>query len=668
MALKRMVLRYQRLLVLLLVSLAMLPLRATEAVTAAPAKGQQPILDFLNQTIGWYRAVNAGQSLASEPADVVFLTQNRQLALESLRLAFQFAKSDAALASANNQNSSPDNSSGDQNARAQNISRLAAQADADAKQAQADLDNLQRKLSTAHGKNLTVLRSQIAEARSEVDLAQTRSKALNSFAQFLSSPGASGAKGLLGQIAELQRSVPEARGGSNTDTEVSANANTSQAASAAASAQKHSAPNGVVALGSDLMALTRKLHAQRDLVTKTNALRDSVNKLRAPLIEQLRNAAQQGDKLGQAPDTTDVAQLQARTQQIDALTAQFKQAADAAVPLGKMMVLLDSATLNTTQWMNETERVYATEARTLGFDLVVLAIAIGAIFVGSEFWRRATYRYVRDVRRRSQFMLLRRIVVAVAITVIVVFALVTELGSVATFAGFITAGLAIALQNVILSVVAYFFLIGKYGIRVGDRVQISGVTGNVIDIGLVRLHLMEIDSSGAEEQPTGRVVVFSNAVVFQPAASFFRQAPGTNFGWRRVSLTLAPETNYRLAESRLMSAVEKIYSTYQQELQRQFEAMQAVISIPFNPPQPQSRMKISDSGLEMVIRYPVPLDRVSYIDDQVTRGLVQAITSEPKLRLAGSGTANIQPIPDTPQPSSPASGVNTKDDGRNSAA
>jgi small-conductance mechanosensitive channel len=80
-----------------------------------------------------------------------------------------------------------------------------------------------------------------------------------------------------------------------------------------------------------------------------------------------------------------------------------------------------------------------------------------------------------------------------------------------------------------MAIAGYFFLIGKYGVKMGDRVQISGVTGDVIDIGLIRLHLMEIGDVGTDRQPTGRVVVFSNAVVFQPTASFYKQIPGTNF-------------------------------------------------------------------------------------------------------------------------------------------
>src|SRR6516225_10513645 len=101
-------------------------------------------------------------------------------------------------------------------------------------------------------------------------------------------------------------------------------------------------------------------------------------------------------------------------------------------------------------------------------------------------------------------------------------AFASELGAITTFAGFLGAGIAVALQNVILSVAGYFFLIGKYGVKVGDRVQVAGITGDVVDIGLVRLHLMEIGGGGSA-RPTGRVVAVSNAVVFQANAGMFKQ-------------------------------------------------------------------------------------------------------------------------------------------------
>ena len=238
-------------------------------------------------------------------------------------------------------------------------------------------------------------------------------------------------------------------------------------------------------------------------------------------------------------------------------------------------------------------------------------------------------------------MLFRSIAIAVA------FALVSEIGSLATFVGLITAGIAVALQNVILAIAGYFFLIGKYGVRVGDRVQIASVSGIVVDIGLVRLHLMELSSPETGRQATGRVVVFSNAVVFQAGASFFKQIPGTSFTWHELTLTLATETDYHLAEGRMLRAVQAVYERYRARMERQHAAMQENLNVEVALPRPHTRLRLTQTGLEVVIRFPAELDNSADIDDAVARELLHAIEQSPRLRLVGSGTPTIQPVPDT---------------------
>jgi small-conductance mechanosensitive channel len=607
------------------------------------------ILRYLNQTVSWYRSVLLQQQMASDAADLVFAENSRSIALQTLRLTFDFGRASATLLQEEAKKNATSEAPSDSTPQSKNLTQLAAAAQARVKQAQTDLDALERQAQNAPEKQRRILENQIAEQHSELDLAQARYQTLASFVDFASTSGGTTATGLSGKIAELEGTVPEAR-----STKTPAGAANAEIASTTNSSATPSAPivaphqqnYGIIALSTDLFALARKLRSQKEAIDSTSALRDQVNTIRTPLVARLRAVTKQGDALSGAEQSTDPAVLLQRRKDLDELTAQFKQLSGVVVPIGKVGVLLDAERSNLAQWHSDTERQYTLELRNLALRLVILAVAIGVVLLFSEFWRRATFRLVRDPRRRSQFLLLRRIIVSITIVFVLLFAFATEIGSLATFAGLITAGVALALQNVILSVAAYFFLIGKYGIRVGDRVQIGEVTGDVVDIGLVRLHLLELDTSTGDPQPTGRVVVFSNSVVFQPASNFFRQLPGSNFGWHRITLSLATDVDYKVARERIGGAANEVFNEYRQEIERQHHNLEQNLTIPIAMPEPSTTMRFRDTALQISVRYPVLLNDVSSIDDRITRAILTAVDTEPKLKLVGSGNPTIQTVHD----------------------
>jgi small-conductance mechanosensitive channel len=222
----------------------------------------------------------------------------------------------------------------------------------------------------------------------------------------------------------------------------------------------------------------------------------------------------------------------------------------------------------------------------------------------------------------------------IALVIILTFA--SQLGSAVTFAGLLTAGIAVALQNVIVSVVAYFFLIGKYGIRVGDRVQIAGVTGEVVDIGLVRIHLMELGGPG-DSRPSGRIVAFSNSIVFQPTAGVFKQIPGTSFVWHEVKLTLAPETDYHVAKDRLTEAANAALAAYHDSLETQRQLMERnLTSVSAGELSSQVSLLHTASGIEATVRFPVELEKATETDDRMMKELLAALDREPRFRLVSA--------------------------------
>src|SRR5262249_48220741 len=162
------------------------------------------------------------------------------------------------------------------------------------------------------------------------------------------------------------------------------------------------------------------------------------------------------------------------------------------------------------------------------------------------------------------------------------------------------------------------FLIGRYGIRTGDRVTVSGVTGNVIDIGLVRIYLAELAGSAGDWRPTGRIVVYSNSVLFQPSA-LFKQMPETDYVWHTVRLVLTPESDYDLAKTRIGEAVDAVYQNYRHTIEQQHANFERALDTQMAQPEPETRLQYTAAGLEVLVHYPAQLKHASVADAQIMK-------------------------------------------------
>jgi small-conductance mechanosensitive channel len=595
-----------------------------------PAAVQDPgqIIQFLSDTISWYRLLATEQQLATEPADLTYYQENNRVADQVVQLAFDYARSQAQLQTRRpTQQSQPQGSN-----QYQGLTQAEQKTEQDLEQTQSELAGAQRKLAAAPSAKKGALQAQIAELESETGLLEARHDALDSMLEFVSTSNRSaGGVGLRAQVEELARSVP-----SSLSRPAGANPNQTQTSNEPASTTnaavvKKPQPAGIWGLGANLLQLSSKMRILDEQIASTRDLGARVNDLHKPLLDAMRGLIQQGDQLFAAADTASAAQLPQVTQQLQALTSQFKQISAELLPLSKISVLLDIYQRTLENWRLAVKHDLADAARALAFRLGVLLVLVALVFAIGEIWRRTTFRYVHDNRRRYQFLLLRRVVMWVTIAIIVIFTFASQLGSAVTFAGLITAGVAVALQNVIVSMVAYFFLIGKYGIRVGDRVQIGGVTGEVVDIGLVRIHVMELGGP-SESQPTGRVVAFSNSIVFQPTG-VFKQIPGTNFLWHELNLTLASETDYNEAKQRLNQAINAALEDYRENIEAQRLGMEKSLNASPAELRPKVRLHYTGSGIEATIRFPVQIEKATEMDDHIMREILAAMDREPKLKV-----------------------------------
>ena len=588
------------------------------------------VVQILNQTVDWYRTLGTQQQSASEPSDLLILYANRQTADKVVGLAFELAKANAELQSSE---ASAAQTTGGVASSAQALGNEQKKLDAQRQTIQAEMNTTRAALAASGKGGKADLAAKVSELQGELDMIDARKNLLATMGQFVNESDAKRASvsALKAHIDAIAASVPAASAGSAV-TQPGAAA--SSAASSAVPAPPVYAGGGTVTdrlgiwdLAANVLRLSRKVSTLEAIDRRTAALEATFRQIWTPPLERLKALSARSEALATQADTASGPTLKVVRDEFDTLAWLFKQTSAILIPLSKEGVLLEQYRHNLSSWRDASRRQYHDALRALGMRLGALAVLLAILFAGAELWRRAVLRYAHEPRRRYQLLLLRKLTLWTLVVVIVGLTFVTELSSFATFAGLITAGVAVAMQSVLVSIVGYFFLIGKYGIRVGDRVQIGNVTGEVIDLGLVRMHLMELSAAGPLG-PTGRVVAFANSIVFQTSGGLFKQIPGVDFAWHETTVSLPAGCDYTAVKDQLLAAVSKVVAEYHEEILRQTqEIARTSASSSAGSALPQVQLHFSPAGVEALVRYPVQLQHAAEIDERVSRELLSVTSS-----------------------------------------
>jgi small-conductance mechanosensitive channel len=594
------------------------------APTPVPLTEQQNIISFLGSAIGWYRQFSVETGLIEEPPEALYLAADQGIAEEVVKLAFDYADADAVLISKFGQ--SPKTAAvNPADSTAMVESRLArARTEADA--AQAQVRDLNARLRGAPRRQRDGLARQVLAAQAQLELVQARVDFLSTMVEFEHTNTPAVQNGTLqAQIDELRRSVQaEAK------------------KPLAGAAKEHNEPAGIVGVAGHLLDLRNKLSILDQRHDATQALLDLTLRTRAPLERALVSTDDSAQQLTRAALSNDRTDIDQRKKQFQELIRRRKLIGAALLPLTKQVMLLRRYNDNLVQWQNQVQRHTNEVLRTLLMHVGGILLVFLLIATLSLIWRRLAVRYVEDVNRRRQILKVRDATVVVLVILVLLFNFITELSALATVVGFAAAGIAVALQDVILSIAGYFRLSGRFGIKHGDRVELQGVRGEVVELGLTKLTLLELGGDGVQSGPTGRLVMIPNSSVFRDK---FLNHPGHSLiVWRELRFTLSPDCDFRIVEKQLLEVVEAVFARYRDNARTQLLEMERHLNTRVDSGRPQSRVRLGPDGLQITLRFPVDVRSEAQVVDEISRRLLDFIAREPHLRFVPSGTPNIQPI------------------------
>jgi small-conductance mechanosensitive channel len=189
-------------------------------------------------------------------------------------------------------------------------------------------------------------------------------------------------------------------------------------------------------------------------------------------------------------------------------------------------------------------------------------------------------------------------IVALLLILLVIFGPPSQLG---TFLGLATAGLTVGLKDFIVGFIGWFVLMGKNGIRLGDWVEINGVTGEVVEIGPFHTVLLETGNWTDSGHPTGRRVTFTNSFAIE--GHYFNFSTTGQWLWDELTVVLpAGKENYSIVEA-IRKKVEEETRESGQQAEREWRHATNSREMSGFSAKPAISVKPVLGGVEVSVRY-----------------------------------------------------------------
>ncbi len=178
---------------------------------------------------------------------------------------------------------------------------------------------------------------------------------------------------------------------------------------------------------------------------------------------------------------------------------------------------------------------------------------------------------------------------------------ISEVESIATFVGLVSAGLTIALKDPIVNIVGWVFIIFRKPFVVGDRIQIGDHAGDVIDIRVFQFTINEIGNWVDADQSTGRIIHIPNGKIFTESQVNFTQ--GFSHIWNEIGVMVTFESNWERAKGILKSVADRHCPKFTEAAAKKLLEASKKYMIFYNKIDPIIYTSVKDSGVMLTMRY-----------------------------------------------------------------
>jgi len=235
------------------------------------------------------------------------------------------------------------------------------------------------------------------------------------------------------------------------------------------------------------------------------------------------------------------------------------------------------------------------------WKLVHIAFGVLVVLTVALLLRRTASRYVANSVERYRVRKAITFLAYLAVLLIIIGAFSSRLATLGITLGVVGAGIALALQDVITSVAGWATISTGNVYKTGDRIQLAGVCGDVIDIGVFRTTLMEIGQWVKGDLYNGRIVRVANNAVFKEAV--YNYSADFPFVWDEITLPVKYGGDYKLAGEILNRVATELLGEYVASAKATWKSVAKKYLIEEAQIEPMVTLAANDNWVEFTLRY-----------------------------------------------------------------
>ena len=271
-------------------------------------------------------------------------------------------------------------------------------------------------------------------------------------------------------------------------------------------------------------------------------------------------------------------------------------------------------------------------------DLLWILLICLAAFLGTSAIGRFSANLTAERKRLRSLQFVARIGVQLVALVLAIVVIVGSPGQMTTVIGLAGAGLTVALKDFIVAFFGWFVLMGKNGIRVGDWVEINGIGGEVVEIGLLRTMLLETGQWSDAGHPTGRKVAFVNS--FAVEGHYFNFSTAGQWLWDEIEVLVPPgEDPYRVLKS-VQDLVVRESEANIRQAEQEWHRVARSHSLQSFSAAPAINLKPTAMGVNIIVRYITRAHERFDMRARLYRAIVGLLHEKAEPQPAGAADAS----------------------------